>query len=332
MGGLRCRGNEKGTRAPLTDLALVTGGTGFLGANLVRALCRAGRPVRVLSRGVSPAAPEAGVELVRADIGDRAAVRQALQGVGTLFHFASTTNPATAHGHAIYDIESNLAATVGLLDAAATEGIRRVVYASSGGTVYGRISTAPAAETHSTDPICSHGIVKLAVEKYLYLFRQQAGTPYTILRYANPYGPGQSMHRAQGAVAVLAGRILQRQPIEIFGDGSVVRDFIYIDDVIDATLCAAEAGEGADAIFNIGSGVGVSIRELLAALEHAIGEKADVRYLPARSFDVPVSTLDSSKAARLLGWRSRTALQDGLVPTIAWLRSELAAAVPSLQC
>ena len=310
---------------------LVTGGTGFIGSNLVRALVRGGWTVRVLSRGTTVCRdlPD-DVEIMQGDVGDRNAVRRAVQGVNTLFHFASTTNPATAHGHAIYDVESNLISAIRLLDAAQVEGVQRVVFASSGGTVYGRVLRVPVAESHPTDPICSHGIVKLSVEKYLHVFQRQGGPAYTVLRYANPYGPGQSASRAQGAVAVIAGRILQRQPIEIFGDGSVVRDFIYIDDLVDATLRAAQSEAARNEIFNIGSGVGVSIRTVVEKIEQASGLKAEARHLPARAFDVPVSTLDSTKAERLLGWWAGTTLDDGLLPTIAWLRTEvLSPAIPA---
>jgi UDP-glucose 4-epimerase len=303
--------------------SLVTGGTGFLGANVARALARAGHAVRVVSRGTTDPAralPEH-AEVVQADLA-ACDLRALVRGVDILFHFASTTSPATAYADAAFDVQSNLVMTIGLLQAAADEGVRRVVFASSGGTVYGRLRSVPVAETHPTDPICSHGIVKLAIEKYLQLFRQQGGPDYTILRYANPYGPGQRMDRAQGAVAVMAGRILQGRPIDLFGDGSVVRDFIYIDDVVDATLRAADSEAARNEIFNIGSGSGVAIGDLVAAIERASGLRADVRRLPSRPFDVPVSTLDSTKAKTLLDWRASTPLDQGVAPTLAWLRRD----------
>ncbi|MEO8033371.1 MAG: NAD-dependent epimerase/dehydratase family protein [Acidobacteriota bacterium] len=307
----------------MNELALVTGGTGFLGRNLVDELVRRGMSVRVLARGHHPFPQN--VEGIRAEVGDRRAVREALRDVRRVFHFASTTTPVTAHGRSSHDIESNLIASVMLMEEAAAAGIERFVFASSGGTVYGPVLSAPISEDHPTNPICSHGIVKLAVEKYLQMYAREGGFSSTILRYANPYGPGQSSLRTQGVVAVLMGRVIRGEEIQIWGDGSIVRDFLYIDDLVEATVVAAESPAAANEIMNIGSGFPASIRDLVEGIERATGSAARIRWMPARPFDVKVSLLDITRASTTLGWQPRTRLDDGLSLTASWLRSRVGA-------
>lgn len=302
---------------------LVAGGAGFLGSALVAALVREAWHTRVLTR-TSPREVVSGASYIQGSINDRRAAREALAGVNVLFHFASSTTPATAHGKSSWDVESNLMGTIALLEEAAAAGVERVIFASSGGTVYGPPVQVPVAESHPTDPICSHGIVKLAIEKYLQLFSHQQSLTYTILRYANPYGPGQLPDRAQGAVAVLLGKVLGGEAVDLFGDGSVVRDFLYVDDLVEATLLAASSEAARNETMNVGSGAPTSIRELVRAIERAAGVNAIIHHRPARPFDVPVSILDIAKASRLLHWQPRTSLDDGLRQTADWMRGWLA--------
>jgi UDP-glucose 4-epimerase len=178
----------------------------------------------------------------------------------------------------------------------------------------------PVAEDHPTEPISSYGIHKLMVEKYLRLAHHLQGLDYCILRPANLYGPRQRLDIAQGAVAVFLDRALREQPIRIWGDGSVVRDYVYVADAVDAMLRAARF-EGEPRIFNIGSGRGASLNELVAEIEQLLGRPVKVEHSAARAVDVPVNVLDASRAERHLGWRASTPLSEGLRRTCEWLRA-----------
>jgi UDP-glucose 4-epimerase len=205
-----------------------------------------------------------------------------------------------------------------LLEEAVRAGVRKVVFVSSGGTVYGRPQYVPIDEAHPTDPISSYGIAKLAIEKYLHLFHTLHGLDYAILRPSNPFGERQRVQASQGAVAVFLGKVLKGEPVDIWGDGSVVRDYIYIGDLI-AALLAAQRYTGAMRIFNVGSGAGLSLNQLLDGIAQVTGRKAERRYLDARAFDVPANVLAVDRARQELGWTPATAFLDGLARTAAWM-------------
>ncbi|HET9404478.1 MAG TPA: NAD-dependent epimerase/dehydratase family protein, partial [Burkholderiales bacterium] len=168
-------------------------------------------------------------------------------------------------------------------------------------------------------PICSYGIHKLAIEKHLHLNWLLHGLDYCILRISNAYGERQRTDTAQGTVPVFLDRALRGKPIQIWGDGSVVRDYIYVGDIVEALLLAP-AYEGAQKIFNIGSGTGVSLNQLIKEIGWVTGRGLSVEYTPARSFDVPANVLDTSLAQRFLGWKARTPLRDGLRRTYDWMQ------------
>jgi len=309
---------------------LVTGGAGFIGSHLVEALLNEGWEVRVLDCQSGPDSNLAKImdrlEFVEGDFGDKAILPGVLEGVQTVFHYASTTSPATAHGQSETDVATNLVGTLHLLDEMIRRGAKNLVYPSSGGTIYGPALETPITESHPTNPVCSHGIVKLAIEKYVQLYHQEHGLDYIILRYGNPYGPRQRPGGKQGAVAVFAKKILADQPIEIWGDGRIVRDFIYIDDLVEATLKSLDPGNAWNSVINVGSSVGTSVNELVSLIEAAAGRKAAISYRPVRGFDVPVSVLAIDRARDLLGWRPRTSLADGLRKTVAWIEEFMAGA------
>jgi UDP-glucose 4-epimerase len=302
---------------------LVLGGRGFIGSHLVDALLARGHFVRCFDRPHVAPLGEAHLsnpnfELYEGDLVSEADVTEALVGCEVCFHLVSTTLPKSSNADPVFDVESNVLGTVRLLTHAIKSGLKKVIFVSSGGTVYGVPTQLPIPETHPTNPVCSYGISKLAIEKYLGLFNQLHGLDYTVLRIANPYGERQRTHASQGAVAVFLGKVLRGEPVEIWGDGSVVRDYIYIADVVDALLIALER-TSSEHVFNIGAGRGHSLNEVLDAIENVTGRAADRHYLPGRVFDVPASVLSIAQAEQFLGWSPQVSFEQGLERFAAWL-------------
>jgi len=293
-----------------------------MGCNLVGRLLAEGYRVRVYdtptSNRANLAAFESEIEFIEGDFLDAADVDRALQDVDFVFHLVGTTLPATSNTNPVFDVESNVLATIRLLQASVRHGVKRVVFPSSGGTVYGIPLKIPIQESHPTDPICSYGITKLTIEKYLQLFRQLHGLDYTILRIANPYGKYQKLTAQQGVVGVFLARIKEGKPITIWGDGSVTRDYVYVEDVADAFVRALWQ-DSPYRIFNIGTGVGTSLRDLLARMEQVTGIRPQVEYAAARQFDVLINVLDSTRAQKYMNWRIETDLDTGLRKTWVWL-------------
>lgn len=303
---------------------VVLGGRGFIGSHLVRALAASGHAVRSFDRpgaALPGYEPVEGVDWIEGDFLDRSALAAALAGCTVCYHLVSTTTPSTSNVDPLFDIESNLKGSVALLSVARSAGLRKIVFLSSGGTVYGQPRTLPIAEDHPTFPLCSYGIVKLAIERYLELEHRLHGLDYTVLRAANPFGEGQRTDAAQGAIAVFLGRALRGAPIEIWGDGSAVRDYLYIDDLVEAIMRAGECA-AEERIINIGSGRGLSLNEVLDAIERVTGRPTQRVYRPARALDVAVSLLDIGRAERVLGWRPRVGFETGLRRFAAWLAGQ----------
>ena len=305
----------------MTRRVCIVGGNGFLGSHITDALLEGGHSVR--SFDLRPEAyrePLDGVEYVFGDITDAEAVRSAIRGSQVVIHTLTTTTPKTSNDDIAFDIETNLTATVRLLESCVAEGVERVVYFSSGGTVYGPPKVVPIPEDHETTPICSYAVVKLAVEHYLGMFQALHGLDYVILRLSNPFGPRQNPALMLGAISVFANRALAGETITIWGDGSVVRDFIDVRDVASAAMAAA-LGDAANITLNIGSGSGTSVNDIVAAIESVLGHDIAVERTEARSLDVPVSVLDISRAVEILDWQPTISLADGIRDYIAWLEA-----------
>lgn len=299
-------------------LALVTGGGGFIGQTLVRHLVGLGWSVRNLDfvpgRQAFPGVSHWAGSFLQADL-----LREALVGVDTVFHLAATNFPREADAHPRSDCRENVVGTVALADAALDAGVRRIVFSSSGGTVYGRARTVPVTEDHPTCPINAYGVSKLACEHYLRLYdgRGSARELTTLtLRVANPYGPHQNIEKAQGALTTFCHHAATGRPITIWGDGTVERDFIHVEDVARALAMAADARARGTEI-NIASGRGTSLNEILAAIRRVLGHPIEVRYQPARAIDVPRSVLSIERASRLLDWRPEIGLEQGVRELLA---------------
>ena len=303
--------------------ALVTGGNGFMGSHLVEGLSAEGWEVVVVDRGTNPyftPAPE--VRVVRETISNRGAMREALAGVDVVFHLAWSGVHVSSNQDLRSHVEANLLPSLSLFDVCLEVGVPRVVFVSSGGTVYGKAEELPISEEHATHPINAYGVTKLAVEHYLALYRHLWQLEPVILRPSVAYGERQDPAGLQGAVAVFLGRLLKGEPIVVWGDGGAVRDYFHVSDLVRACLRAATrpvAGE----IFNISGGRGVSLRELLELIRRVTGRQPEVRYEEARRFDVPELVLDLGKARELLDWQPRIALEEGLERTWRWIRTAI---------
>jgi UDP-glucose 4-epimerase len=296
---------------------VVLGGGGFIGTNLCRRLARSGHRVRAFGRRSLFPDDLRGVEWYPGDITDVASVGAAIASFDVVFHLVHATMPQAADLDMVADLQNNVVPTIALLDHCRRSGVQRVVFASSGGTIYGNARQIPTPETAPTAPICAYGISKLAIEKYLALFEHLHGLDFRVLRITNPFGPYQVALKNQGVIAALVTRALRNETMEIWGDGSVVRDFIYVEDVVDALLAAA-TDRGSERVYNIGSGQGRSLREVIAAIEHLMGMQLKLQWKPGRPLDVPVSVVATERAADGLRWVPKTSFETGLKSTIDW--------------
>lgn len=305
---------------------LIFGGGGFIGSAIADRLLLDGHQLRIFERPrVEPYrkfAESEWVEWIAGDFSSTHDVVDAINGVDVVLHLVSTTLPKTSNDDPIYDIQSNLVATLQLLNAMVTHNVRKIVFISSGGTVYGTPVYLPIDESHPTEPLVSYGITKLAIEKYLQMYHHLHGINAITLRVANPYGERQRIETAQGAVGVFLHHALKGTPIEIWGDGTVTRDYIHVSDVAEAFAKTVEYS-GTRNCFNISSSTGTSLNELVAIVKDVIRRPVEVRYLPSRSFDVPANVLSNDLARNELGWAPSISIRDGIARAAEWMRSEL---------
>ncbi|ASG24703.1 NAD-dependent epimerase/dehydratase family protein [Nitrospirillum viridazoti] len=313
--------DDVGGASPLKGRrCLVLGAGGFIGTNLCRRLQANGAVVQAFGRSQPLPGALGGGDWMTGDFTDHAAVARAVEGNEVIFHLISGSLPESSNKDPIADLSGSVVQTLHLLDIARASGVRKVVFASSGGTVYGIPQQVPIPESAPTNPIAAYGIGKLAIEKYLGLYRHLYGLDYAVLRVANPFGPYQTGRRKQGVIAALARRALDGLPLEIWGTGEVVRDFIYVDDVVSA-LVASATHDGSHKVFNVGQGEGRSINQIIADLRAILSDRTlDVIYKPGRATDVPVNVLDIGLIYREMGWRPLTSWSDGLRATIEWIR------------
>lgn len=300
---------------------LILGGGGFIGSHLCESLLGAGHQVRAFDYpGVNPlftTETARKIEWIEGDFTDPVQVDNAVRGAEAIYHLVSTTLPKSSNDNPVYDVQTNVLSSIHMLQSACDWKVRKIIFASSGGTVYGIPRQIPITEDHSTDPICSYGISKLAVEKYLQLFHSLHGLDYCILRLGNPYGERQRTTASQGAIAVFLNKALRNEVIEIWGDGNVTRDYIYIADMISVMLKVLPH-QGEQRIFNVGAGMGISLNQIMSGIEHVIGRAVNRIYLPKRGFDVPTNVLDNGRAKKILNWQPSTPFLEGLAKTMEW--------------
>jgi UDP-glucose 4-epimerase len=298
---------------------VVLGGGGFIGTNLCRRLLASGHRVRAFGRHCHFPDDLRGVEWYQGDFVDPDSVAAAIETFDIVFHLVHGAMPQAANLAMAVDVQHNIIPSINLLELCGKLGVKRVIFSSSGGTVYGRPRQIPTPELASTEPICAYGISKLAIEKYLVLFEHLHSLDYRVLRITNPFGPYQIAWKGQGFIAAAVSRALSGQPIEIWGDGSVVRDFIFIDDVIDA-FEAAMHDTSDSRIFNIGTGQGRRLDGVLETIEKLLNVTLNLRQMPGRSLDTPASVVAIDRAREVLKWSPKTPFETGLAQTIEWTR------------
>lgn len=304
----------------MAKTVLLTGGNGFIGSHVVDGLLKIGCGVRVFARKHERfRRPNPLVDYRLGEFDDLSSLAEALAGVDVVYHLLSSTVPATAAASPIYDVESNLIGALRLITLMKTMNVRRIIFFSSGGTVYGPPEELPIKEAHPTRPINSYGIVKVAIENYLLAAARNGELSPLILRLSNPYGPRQGHDGVQGVISTFLSRIYRGLPVEVWGNGSVVRDYIYVSDV--ASLCQRLVDTNVTGVFNVGSGAGVSIAEILEIVRQVTRDGAEVIYKDGRVLDVERNFLDIAAIKKEFGWEPAYDLRSGIEETWEWIRA-----------
>jgi UDP-glucose 4-epimerase len=302
--------------------SLVVGGTGFIGKHLIDQLIIRGDAVTVYDRKELKSETTAECRFIRGGLNDQQKLLMTTKGIEIVYHLAWDTFPGTSIQAPIEDVISNVIGSINLLDACVKNDVRRIVFSSSGGTVYGRPVRLPVDENHFTDPISPYGITKLIVEKYIKLYAYLYDLKYVILRIANVYGEGQLPYRGQGVIPTFLARIYENKPIIIFGDGSIIRDYVYVTDVARAFFIAAN-DLSPNCIYNIGSSQEVSLIKLVEKIKTVTGKNISIRYEPARPFDVQKVILDCNFIKSKIGWDVKIDLDEGIKRTWIWIQSQM---------
>lgn len=306
---------------------LVLGGSGFLGSHLCEALLRAGHRVKVLVPEGFSLHNLAGIieqlEILRFDLNEAGVNDEIWGGVDCVFHLACTTRPKTSNNDPARDLEENLISTIRILDRCVTNNVRRIIFASSGGTVYGKTDSSLISEDHLLAPLCSYGIHKLAIEHYLRIYHILHNLDYRVARIANAYGEKQAIYGNQGLIGTVLDRVISGRAIDVYGKGTAVRDYIYVTDVVSALLQLAEKNTPSR-IFNVGSGHGASVMEIIHMAETALNLKAKINFLPERSVDVEKNVLDITQIHQETGWKPQIMIAEGIARSAAWWHKEVA--------
>lgn len=306
---------------------LLLGAAGFIGTNLTIELAKKTEDeITLVDRSKAFFKPIVSMDLknvhiLEADLTVDMDFDSILKDQEVVYHLVSTTVPTTSNQHISQELVSNVIFSANLFEACIRCGVKKVVFVSSGGTVYGKEVDCPLKEKTATNPISSYGVQKITIEKLLYLYRYMYGLDYRIIRLANPYGPYQRPNGVLGAVTTFTYKALKGDEITVYGDGSVVRDFIYIDDAIRAIMKIVN-GENKHRTFNLGCGYGTSIKQVLETIEKALGIKLNVSYLEGRKVDVPVNYLDISRYEKYYGALNPVSLEDGIRKTADFMKKE----------
>jgi len=286
----------------------------------VDALLLAGHNVRVFDRSEDKFRGRlAKVDYVIGGFDDTMLLAKALTDIDVVFHAISTTVPSTSNLDPITDVQSNLVTTLRLLQLMHQMNVNRIVYLSSGGTVYGKTTVDLITEEHPLRPVCSYGVVKIAIENYLHMYQELHGLQPIILRPSNPYGERQGNTGVQGVIGTFLSKVWKHEQIEVWGNGKIIRDFIYVGDFAQACLKVIESKT--IGTFNIGGGCGYSIKDIIDTIATVTHTNIAPLFLPSRGFDVNRVVLDIRSAQSTFDWQPKTSLNQGILNTWAWINS-----------
>jgi UDP-glucose 4-epimerase len=303
---------------------LIFGGNGFIGSHLAEALVHDGFQVKIFDtfkggmKNLENIRKD--IDLIQGDFFSETDVAGALQDIDYIFHYISTTNPATAVKDPVFDIQSNVIGSVRMFQSAQIAGVKKIFFSSSGGTVYGEPLSVPIKESAPANPVNPYAISKLAIERYLDFFHHHYGMEYTILRYSNPYGERQNPLGNQGVIPIFLNKIKNNERPTIFGDGNSVRDYIYIKDAIDATLAVVKK-DSESCMFNIGNGKGTTLNELIQIMNAVTGEKVVPEYIPDSRNYISKFVLDIERICSETGWSPTTGIDEGIRKTWEWIKN-----------
>lgn len=301
---------------------LILGAAGFVGTNLSIELSKNDINKITLAdkkrEYFSPDVMNDNTEIIESSL-DTNMDYSILENKDVVYHLVSTNIPTTSNQHISQDIETNVLFSSRLFEACVKYGVKKIAFISSGGTVYGKEAKCPLSEETPTNPISSYGVQKITIEKLLYLYNYMYGLDYRIIRLANPYGPYQRPNGILGAVTTFTYKALKGDEITVYGDGTIVRDFIYIDDAIRGIINIVN-GENEHHIFNLGSGYGTSISDVLKAVKNALGYDLNVVYKPGRLVDVPVNYLDIKRYEKYYGALNPITLEEGIKKTAEFMK------------
>ncbi len=310
----------------MAEKCIIYGGAGFIGSHIAENLLENGMEVTVFDK-LNASKKNVGqilnkIRFLEGDFNNEIDIKNSLKDIDYVIHLVSSTLPADSNLNPNYDVETNLLSSLNLFEKCSTQKIKKIIFISSGGTVYGNPLKLPIGEDHPTDPTCSYGIIKLAIEKYLALYKMLKGTDYNVLRFSNPFGERQNPRTGQGLIANLLYKIKNKQTIEIWGDGKIIRDYFYIKDGAKAIYLAIN-NKSTVSTFNIGAGKGYSINQILDKFREVLKLDFEVKYTDARKFDVFKNVLDTSRAKKILKWKPETKFDEAVKKTWSYIINDV---------
>jgi len=306
---------------------LVLGADGFLGSNLVKAL-KDDKKYEILAFDLFPDGKARNLEgfdeslrMIQGNFLNRQDIREALRNVEYVFHYVSASTPGSSMNDPLLEVNSNIQGSVVLFEECVRAGVKRIIFSSSGGAIYGNSGDESCNEESPTNPISPYAIGKLSIEKFLEYFRVHFGLDYLILRYSNPYGPGQNIIGSQGIIPIFLNLVKENKSINIFGDGNNLRDYIYVDDAINITKNIFQK-KTVYRLYNIASGEGSRINDVIEIIKKVTGKKIVIEKFPKRKVDVRKINLDNSRIKNELKYYKFLELEKGIKKTWHWIKNQ----------